>query len=334
MKRTLALGLCLGVSMLGSAIFADSYEPAPEDPPPVNVYETTMEKYVNKADCNMLMKVYSSAYVAALSEEASALAKKAEKRFPGSQDIPNDIKKAHRAAENFAIEMGNLSESISWYDFESNEPFWGTGYGYQIMSFQADIYWREIVFFQTILQSNDSMEFHGFDCPKLNDKIGGMSPSEIMSAVRVMKDLRASKTKRSATLDKRASSTMDKDFVRTFKQVKKAILSNDAEAVAKFVSFPVADSAWIARPDLYDGDLDREGFIKGFKVLFTDFALREIAKKSLKDVHEHEGSYSFWFKMGEDEVDPDGGYFEASAGGLKLEKVNGKWMIVGLLMAG
>ena len=125
---------------------------------------------------------------------------------------------------------------------------------------------------------------------------------------------------------------MDKDFVRAFNELKAAILANDAEAVADFISFPIENSAGIADYDF--DELNRDQFIKGFKEFFTDFAMVNIVKVSLKNVEDVDGHYEFTFRKSEPTPDPDGGWFEGEAGCIVMAKVDGKWKIVQLYEIG
>ena len=168
MKRlTVALALaCLALWVC--PIFAQ------DDAPPVDIYSTTMRDYVNKADCNMTMKLYSSTYCDALEKEADRLVLMVIDRTKPSKDLPGNIRKAHVAMKAYADAMAGACEDVQWWDFESKEMMWGTGYGYTTMGVQAAIYWRHIVAYQEFIQA---VEYPGLDVtsPLNTQKIGGIA---------------------------------------------------------------------------------------------------------------------------------------------------------------
>mgnify|MGYP006276472619 CR=1 FL=1 len=186
----------LGLCILNAPLLAD-YGGAPEDPPPVNIYETSMRDYVNIADCNMLMKVYSSAYVDALEKECDRLVKRVIEKTAPSKDLPRDVKKAHEAMKGFATNMGQMSESLLWWDFQSKENMMGTGYGYEIMAFQANIFWRSIVYYQSILGNDQHRFFHNLSRPLPNKEIGGIAPERMLKVLKAASELQALKARRS-----------------------------------------------------------------------------------------------------------------------------------------
>ena len=126
----------------------------------------------------------------------------------------------------------------------------------------------------------------------------------------------------------KASSTLDPDLVKTFNQLKAAIVACDVEAVADFVSFPAEDLAFMT--DNCTGTIDREGFLEGFYELFNSYGIQVISGLTAKDLQIAGDEYYFLFKMGEDVTEPDanGEYSIAASGYVGLKKVNGKWMVV------
>ena len=167
MKRLLPLVICLGMSFNSSVLCAKSSS--------VDVYRTSMGSYVNNATCNVEMKDNASRYVTALSLESDKLAGLVQQRFAGADGIKAEILKAHKATKMYAEDMSVFSESLQWYDFQTKEVFWGSGYGYETSCFKAQVYWRQIVFYQTLLQSDDFVDFYGMNRPQLGNEIGGLS---------------------------------------------------------------------------------------------------------------------------------------------------------------
>ena len=313
-------GICLMVTLLVSPLLAKA--------PAVNIYKTTMKEYVASASSNVDQLDYSFAFVDALTVEAEKLSKELDFRFRGSVRIQEHVKAARQATKEFVEKMGTLTEAVCWYDFETHEQFEGTACGYKLLSFQAEMLWREIVFYLTVQKSDDCYEFHGMHKNRVSDKIGGMSPEEIMTAVRIKNEQAKLKNKSVSNLNKMAATNLDKDFVNTFKELQSAILAADASAVANFVRFPMENSAYVVEPDNYTGALTREKFISGFTNLFTDYGRLEISKQSLKDVGVYDDHYCLWFKMFADCE------FEAPVVYVKIEKKNNKWLITSFAIAG
>lgn len=155
---------------------------AQDDPPPVDIYTTSMSDYINKADCNMTMKLYSGAYCEALEDEADRLVHIAIKMTKPSKDLPAIIRKAHAAMKVYAEAMSGACEDVQWWDFDNKEMMWGTGYGYTTMSVQATIYWRHIVAYQEFIQAVEGPELD-VTSPLNTDKIGGVAPMMVHQLV-------------------------------------------------------------------------------------------------------------------------------------------------------
>ena len=335
--------------------------------PAVNIYETSLRAYFVKAEHDLneigqfdqlehmnIKRAYLEHYVKTLRKEADRLAKATEEKVKGSRKMVKKLRRTHKATIQFAEAMGSLTEDICWFDFEKQEPqdegyssdfwenidFFKTGVNHQKQVFLADSYWRLIVLYQTILHSNKCWEFNFMHMGHPGGTIGGVKPQQMINNVRIQEQMRASDTKRHRILNKRVTKNLDKDLISTFESIKRAIVRNDANGVAEHIEFPVEDTANIDRPNTYE-KLDREGFLRGFNNLFTDYALMEIARLSAKDLRKTDGwagmakdAYYFSFIIGEMESDGHGGWLEASAGFVILQKVDGTWRIVRFAMVG
>ena len=297
-------------------------------PPEVKVFQMTMKQYVASATSNVDEMEYAFAYLEALNIEAIKQSCALDFRFRGSTSIQAQVKEARAATKAFVEKMGTLTESVCWYDFETHEQFEGTAYGFKLLRFQAQMLWREIIFYVTVRKSNNSFDFYGMHKPDLNNKIGGMSPDEIMTAVRIKRELSKLQDKSVNNLDSMAAADIDSSFVEVFNILKMAIISNDANAVASHVQFPIANSAYVVEPDNYSEPLTREKFIRGFNNLFSDHARLDMAKQSLKDVGVYDGYYCIWFEL------CDKGEFDAPKVCMKIEQDEGHWKIVSFAIAG
>ena len=154
-----------------------------QDAPPVDIYQMSMEAYVNMADSNMTMKVYSATYCEALEKEADRLAQMVIKTTRPSQDLPGTIRKAHAAMKAYAQAIGGASEDVLWWDFDAKEMMQGTGYGYTTKFVQAAIYWRHIIAYQELVQSNENYELD-VTSPLTTTKIGGVAPMLLYELVK------------------------------------------------------------------------------------------------------------------------------------------------------
>ena len=172
--KVLTLGLLLLV-LVSPFVKGDELEP-----PPVDVYRTTLEDYVGAAHSNVEMKVYFAAYVDALELECDKLSLEVQKllKGQGSQDLPKDFKKAHRAMKEYMDKMAAPYEFVAWWDFEAKEAFHGTGIGYRSMSFQASLLWRHIVAYNCLLQQRDGYAFD-LETGLGSGQIGGYGKAEM-----------------------------------------------------------------------------------------------------------------------------------------------------------
>ena len=346
--------------LIGSALGAQTI-------PAVDIYETSLRSYFEKADEQFnkyahlgkhehinLKKAYLDNYLKILREEAGRLAKAVEAKVKGSRKMLKKLRSTHKATIQYAEAMGSMTHELCWFDFEKQEQklvitasdfwenidFFQTGGSHQKHVFLADTYWRLIVLYQTIMHSDKCWEFNFMHMGKPGGSIGGVKPQQMLNTVRIQEQLRASDTKRHRILNKRMTANLDKDLISTFESIKCAIVRNSAKSVAAHIDFPVEDSAHIDRPNSYE-KLDREGFLRGFNNLFTDYAITEVAKLSAKDLRKTDGwagmakdAFYFSFITGELEPDGHGGWLEASAGFVILQKVDGKWRIVRFDMVG
>ena len=319
-KSSLALIVAIVATLLSPTVKAA--------PPEVKVFQTTMKQYLASANSNVDEMEYAFAYLDALNIEAIKQSCALDFRFRGSTAIQAQVKEARAATKVFVEKMGALTESVCWYDFETHEQFEGTAYGFKLLRFQAQMLWREIIFYVTVRKSNNSFDFYGLHKPDLSDKIGGMSPDEIMTAVRIKKELSKLQEKSVGNLDAMAAAKIDSSFVQLFNGLKRAIIANDANAVANYVQFPMANSAYVVEPDNYSDALTRHKFISGFNNLFSDHARLDMAKQSLKDVVVYDGYYCIWFELCAK------GEFDAPKVCVKIANEQGQWRIVNFAIAG
>ena len=167
---------------------------------------------------------------------------------------------------------------------------------------------------------------------KPGENFSGISAEELLSEIRNSRKAETHETRRSALLDKLAAVKMDEQLLRTFKNLKTALATNDARVVADLINFPVEDKTWMAHSSP-DSKMKREVFLEAFKRIFPDYAIQEIRKLSVRDLDVKDGECSFSFKMSEDVTDNEGNLWEAAVGIVTMKQTEDKWTIIRFAMA-
>lgn len=130
--------------------------------PPPDIRSQSLGDYTrnNLDDSKLLISMYSSA----LEKHLDSLYLEIHPMLQNVPEIQHSFTEAHQAFLEYAGLWAVFDETSTWYDMNTGEFYYGSGYGYQELYIRCTLYWQQILLYRKFMSS---VSESGFSMPLL-----------------------------------------------------------------------------------------------------------------------------------------------------------------------
>ena len=130
------------------------------------------------------------------------------------------------------------------------------------------------------------------------------------------------------------ASGVNQDLVIFWKSFKDAILRNNSRDVANLCAFPIANASNVVDMTGPTVDYDEELFFQHFDKIFGPYAVHQLIRTSVYDLHVNGTKAYFTFTLGEPVTDEDGNVWEPASVSFCFDKFGCGYMMEEIQVAG
>ncbi len=140
-----------------------AFASADEAPAP-DIREQSVQEYIESAEACFDRKILFSLYIDAMKVELDDLAARINIALSEVPSLQESFREAHEDFTACCHSRAALGEDIQWYNLETGESYFGSGYGYTRMSIIASMYWEQTGVYRHILEtaSEDPFIYESF----------------------------------------------------------------------------------------------------------------------------------------------------------------------------